>query len=305
MITRLNLKTILGLNDHPPASLATQQVYMLDRGKYTEQKLLLDCGEGIQTPLYLLTPHKNQPYKPILVFHGHDPSSQYCIGNYPDPETARANLAIDNNYAQALAEAGYLVCAVAQRGIGERVSGQVSANGRSCRHLSFSYLMNGRTLLGERVWDGACAASYLLSRPDITGGLGCTGHSGGGATALWLSAFEERICAVLVSGYFSSFRASILAMEHCECNYVPGILPLAEMGDLAALLAPRPFCALNGKNDPIFPVSAAIEQFETVRSAYRAHRAETNCQLVIHPGGHSYNNALALEWFAQNMKPAL
>jgi hypothetical protein len=140
-------------------------------------------------------------------------------------------------------------------------------------------------LLGERIWDGMCAATYLLSRPDVTGGLGCTGHSGGGTTALWLAALDERISTVLVSGYFNSFRGSILAMEHCECNYVPGILTLAEMGDIAALIAPRPFCALNGEQDEIYPVEYVHEQFATVRRAYELHVAIHACKLSIHPGG--------------------
>jgi hypothetical protein len=162
--------------------------------------------------------------------------------------------------------------------------------------------MHGRTLLGERVWDGMCAATYLLSRPDIIGGLGCTGHSGGGTTALWLSTLDERIGTVLVSGYFNSFRGSILAMGHCECNYVPGILELAEMGDIAALIAPRPFCALNGEKDDSYPVENVHQQFETVRRAYELHDASHACRLSIHSGGHAYNNTISREWFSKWMK---
>jgi hypothetical protein len=162
--------------------------------------------------------------------------------------------------------------------------------------------LHGRTLLGERVWDGMCAATYLLSRPDVTGGLGCTGHSSGGTTALWLSALDGRIKTVLVSGYFNSFRGSILAIEHCECNYVPGILELAEMGDIAALIAPRPFCALNGEKDEIYPVSFAREQFATVQKGYELHDASHACKLSIHSGGHAYNNQVSRDWFAEWMK---
>ncbi len=301
---RTELTRLLGLTNHPSASLAVESIHSIDRGTHIEEKLRLDVGEGVQAPIYLLTPKHAPPYKPILVFHGHDPSAQYCLGNYPDEETARANLAIDNNYAQALAEAGYLVCVVEQRGMGERLSDQVQEvfSRSSCRHLSFFYLMHGRTLLGERVWDGMCAASYLLSRSDITGGLGCTGHSGGGTTTLWLSALDERIKVVLVSGYFNSFRGSILAMEHCECNYVPGILALAEMGDIAALIAPRPFCMLNGEKDEIYPIEHVHEQFEIVCRAYDLHAASHACKLTIHSGGHAYNNQVSCDWFSERMK---
>jgi hypothetical protein len=187
--------------------------------------------------------------------------------------------------------------------MGERLSAVVAepAN-RACRHISFFYQLHGRTLLGERVWDGMCAATWLLSRSDVTGGLGCTGHSGGGTTALFLSALDERVTTVLVSGYFNSFRGSILAREHCECNYVPGILELAEMGDIAGLIAPRPFCALHGREDQIFPVAFAHEQFETVRRAYELHHASYACRLSIHPDGHAYQNTISRSWFVEWLK---
>jgi dienelactone hydrolase len=300
---RTELTGLLGLRDSLPAPLAIDNCHRIDRGSCFEEKYRLDAGEGVQIPLYVLIPKCTPPFKPVLVFHGHDPSAQYCLGHYPDPEIEQANRAIDNDYAQVLAEAGYLVAVVEQRGFGERLTDQVSKDyPRSCRHSAFSYMMDGRTLLGERCWDGMCAISYLLSRPDVSAGLGCTGQSGGGTTALWLSAIDPRISVVVVSGYFNSFRGSILSVEHCECNYIPGILELAEMGDIAALVAPRPFCAINGEKDEIFPVNAALQQFETVRQAYALHNAVDACRLAIHPAGHAYNNALAHAWFAQWMR---
>ncbi|HET9912236.1 MAG TPA: alpha/beta hydrolase family protein, partial [Anaerolineales bacterium] len=119
---RAELSRLLGLQNHPPAALAVQNIRSVDRGAFTEEKLALDVGEGVQAPLYVLIPKQEPPYQPVLVFHGHDPSAQYCMGNYPDEETERSNLATDNNYAKALAEAGYLVCVVEQRGMGERLS---------------------------------------------------------------------------------------------------------------------------------------------------------------------------------------
>jgi dienelactone hydrolase len=300
---RAELTRLFGLSDRPLVQSAVEKCQRMDRGTCTEEKFRLDVGEGVQVPLYVLVPKHAPPFKPVLVFHGHDPSAQYCLGHYPDPETARLNRAVDNNYALALAEAGYLVVVVEQRGFGERLTDQVSTDyPRSCRHLAFSYLMHGRTLLGERCWDGLCAVSYLLSRPDVSAGLGCTGQSGGGTTALWLSAIDPRIRVVVVSGYFNSFRGSILSIEHCECNYVPGILELAEMGDIAALIAPRPFCAINGEKDEIFPVATARQQFRTVHQAYALHDAADACRLEIHPGGHAYHNAIAQTWFARWMR---
>jgi dienelactone hydrolase len=289
----------LGLAGRMPPPVAAEREYSIDRTAFTEEKIRLASGEDVSIPVYVLVPKGKPPFKPVLVFPGHDPSVHYCIGDYPDPNTARIQRSSNNNYAEYLAEHGFLVAAVEQRGLGERRLGPARDGEvqRSCRELSFAYLLAGRTLMGERCWDGMCAATYLASRPEAAaGGLGCTGHSGGGATALWLAVLDDRIQATVVSGYFCSFRDSILAMDHCECNYIPGILTMGEMGDLAALLAPRPFCAVNGEADPLFPAAAAKREFETVRRAYAAQNAEAACRLALHPGGHVYHCELGRSW---------
>jgi dienelactone hydrolase len=295
---RVKLCSIMGLDGRIIPPVSAQQVDTLDCGDYIEEKYSLDAGEGVQIPVYVLVPNRQPPFSTVLVFHGHEPSVQYCLGHYPDEETERHHLSIGNNYAQALARAGYLVAAVEQRGFGERVTTDLRGPfPRSCRHLSLHYSLYGRTLLGERCWDGQRVLDFLLTRPDVKPGqIAITGHSGGGATALWLAAIEPRLSGAAVSGYFSSFRASIGSEAHCECNYVPGILSLAEMSDLAALIAPRPFCALNGEKDRLFPIEAARTSMETVQRAYQMLGATENCHLAVHPGGHEYPQALSLVW---------
>jgi len=299
---RFEIARLLGIAERAPVPVVAEKIAAIDRGTYIEEKYRLDSGEQVQTPMYLLVPKHEPPFKAILIFHGHDASAQYILGNFPDDATAREQLAIDNNYAQSLAQAGYLVCAIEQRGLAERTTNQVSDENpaRSCRHLAFEYMMRGRTLIGERCWDGMCAIHYLQTRADVLPNvLGCTGHSGGGTTALWLAVIDSRITTLVVSGYFCSFKDSILAMRHCECNYVPGILTFAEMGDLAALVAPRPFRAINGENDPIYPAVAARQQFETVARAYALNDATDQCSLAIHSGAHAYHHQLAQDWFSK------
>lgn len=299
------LRDLLGIADRGlPTSLPAEPLRVVDQGAYVEEKLILHGGEGIEIPLYLLRPKTPPPYTPILAFHGHDPSVQYILGNYPDAQTAQQQLSMGANYAQALARAGYLVLAVEQRGFGERISDQYDTQRQNaCRHLSFEYMLEGRTMIGERCWDGMMALSFLQSRDDIVPNvIGCTGHSGGGTTALWLSALDERITVCVTSGCFSSFKGSILGVRHCECNYVPGILACCEMGDLAALITPRPLLFITGETDPIFPVDAAVQQFEVVKQAYELHAAAAACSLKIHPDGHLYHQPFAMEWMDRYLR---
>jgi hypothetical protein len=305
---RAKVRDVLGIAGRVlPESVEPEWVQSIERDGYTEEKYALDVGaplgEQVIAPMYVLVPNSEPPYKPVMVFHGHNPSVQYILGNYPDEETAQEWRAVDNNYAQALAQAGYLVCAVEQRGFGERLADQAVSNVETgflnaCRQLSFNYLMQGRTMVGERVWDGMVALTYIQSRADVVPGvMGCTGNSGGGTTTLWLSAIDDRVTVVVTSCYLCSFRHSILGMRHCECNYVPGILEYAEMGDLAALIAPRPFRAIAGEHDPIFPLEGVVQQFETVQRAYDLLGVGDRCSLTVHPGEHAYNQPMSLEWF--------
>ncbi len=299
---RQAVRQVLGIAGRTlPQSARVEHLQQVDRGAYTEHKYALDVGET-EAPIYLLVPHGEPPFKPMLVLHGHNPSVNYVLGNYPNEQVAAEMRAVDNNYAQALAQAGHLVCAVEQRGFGERISDQFTEPDwpNTCRHLSFEYLMQGRTMLGERVWDAQLALTYLLSRDDVApGGVGCTGNSGGGTTTLWLSALDERITVSVPSCYFCSFKHSILGVRHCECNYVPGILELCEMGDLAALVAPRPFRAIAGEQDPIFPIAGVRQQWQTVERAYELVGASDRCSLAVHPGEHAYHHALSHEWFGR------
>ncbi|MBE2222451.1 MAG: hypothetical protein IAF02_12965 [Anaerolineae bacterium] len=291
---------LLRLANREPVPVEAELVRVIHNPTYWEEQLVLEAGEQVKIPITVLVPKGTPPFKPILVFHGHEPGAAYVLGHYPDAETEQINLALDNNYAQALAEAGYLVCVVEQRGLGQRLTAQVEDRGYpcSCRHLSFAYLLLGRTLLGERCWDGMCALNYLQTRADVQAGvMGCTGHSGGGATALWLAVMAERITAVVVSGYFSAFKDSILAMRHCECNYIPGILSLGEMGALTAAIAPRPLCMIQGQQDTIFPLAAAQAQYKIVAEAYAQNGSPEACQLSVHAGGHAYHIPTSLAWF--------
>ncbi len=296
------LRVLLGIGERQRRILRTMVTKGIDHSAYQEEKFVLYADENDAIPFYLLTPKTRSPYRTLLVFHGHDPSVQYCMGNIHNPEEAAKNATLQNNYAQFLAESGFLVAVVEQRGMSARLSDLVSTqNGRSCRHLAFSYSMQGRTLLGERILDGMAVISLLQRRSDLMHGFGCTGHSGGGTTALWLTMLDERIKTAFISGCFSSYKGSILAMEHCECNYLPGVLNLGEMGDLAALIAPRPLCILQGEKDELFPIDAAKREYEKVRKAYDINGKSDEVELVIHPDGHCYQNAVAREWFDRRL----
>ncbi len=306
-LARQALCNVLGFgNREAPRCLDLTEFEPRKRGDLMETKFYVESSDEVIIPLYHLQLSSGADRKGvILVFHGHNPSVQYCLGNYPDAETELRMRAKDNHYAEGLARAGWEVFAVEQQGFGERQSSRKAplhdgSIESSCRDLAIQYAAHGRTLLGERIRDGMAVLDYL-QREKAGQPIGVTGNSGGGTTTLWLASLDERVAVSVPGSYLCSFRDSIYAVPHCDCNYVPGILQLMEMGDLAALTAPRPFCAIHGQEDPIFPFSGTLQEFAKIQAAYAIFGQNDRCQLASHPGGHAYHIESAIRYFDQHL----
>jgi predicted esterase len=159
----------------------------------------------------------------------------------------------------------------------------------SCRTLQMHAMLFGRTLIGERVWDIGRLIDYAETREVIDSKrIIITGNSGGGTVSLFAAACDERISIAVPSSYFCTFEHSIGSIHHCACNYVPGIMAAAEMYDVAGLIAPRPFLAVAGRHDPIFPYEGVKIAFAHLKNVYETAGVAERCQLYIGEGGHRY-----------------
>jgi hypothetical protein len=127
--------------------------------------------------------------------------------------------------------------------------------------------------------------------------LGTTGIGAGGALAMYTAALDERVKATLVNSYLGKYVINCLDEEHCPCNDIPGIRRDAEMGDVAALIAPRPALFVNGVKDPA-TTPVARESFEIAQWPYQLLGVPGRARL-IEPRrmGHIYDNELAIAWF--------
>jgi dienelactone hydrolase len=276
---------------------------------YQVEKVLFECEPGLRMPCYVLLPdHARPPYRPVIALHGHGTGgANYLLGRPWDESTRPAEEEIirkyNHDYARQLAQKGFMVFVPVQRGLGERLEtdpGLVTWKGAgmsSCRMLSFNAMLLGKTLLGLRVSDVIRTVDYIRSRPEpMIEGLGCLGFSGGGTTALFTAAVDPRITAVVASGCFNYFRTSIMAMVHCECNYIPHLVEYAEMPDIAGLIAPRPLLIESGMRDGIFPVEHALAAYQDLRAVYELLGETEMLAQDIHPADHQFSGAKAFDW---------
>lgn len=261
---------------------------------YRREKGSIQTEPGIRIPFYLLLPEgAEQPLPLVISIHGHGKrGKETYVGRFASEEEKVNAIEGERDIALQAVREGYAVLVPDQRGFWEMSRQEEKDHpsaGNSCLDLQRKALMFGRTLIGERVHDTGRLIDYAATRSEIDmARIAVTGNSGGGTTTLFAAALDERITAAIPSSYFCTFSASVLAMYHCMCNVVPGIMHTAEIYDIAALIAPRPLLVVHGKEDSIFPIAATREAFAHVQEVYEHLGVSERCQLFEGDGGHRY-----------------
>jgi len=273
---------------------------------YTREKWYVQTEPGLEIPFYLLLPLQGEgPYPLALTPHGHGRrGKEVYVGAFESEEEERDSLAGDRDVARQAVEAGYAVIAMDVRGFWEMAlrSDVEQQNNNSCTEMQKRAYLYGRTLIGERVHDMGRLIDYAATRPEIdTTRIVITGNSGGGTISLFTAALDPRISVAVPGSYLNTFHDSLMSISHCLCNFVPGILHLGELYDVAALIAPRPVLFVNGAQDPIYPSSAAQEAFGHVQHVYAALGAADRCALFLGDGGHRYYKDPVWPFVAQHL----
>lgn len=249
----------------------------------------LETEPTVFMTFYLLVPdHPNGAA--MLNPHGHGGAKEACLGFSPDGVTLE-----HDSFGVELCRRGYYVAAPDARGSGERRERGQQGDGResqnSHRELLNAYICLGITPIGGMVWDLSRLFDFVASLPDVDPHrIGCAGMSGGGEQTIYFSALDERVALAITSGYFYGFRDALLMQPaNCGCNFAPGLYELVDMGDIGAMIAPRPFFIESGVNDRLAGESGiknVVSQVDVAAAAYENLGARGNIELHVHQGGH-------------------
>jgi dienelactone hydrolase len=201
----------------------------------------------------------------------------------------------DRDFALQAVANGFVALAVEQRCFGERCETlQEHRWSHTCIDAAMHSLMLGRTMAGERVTDVVRAIDLLAAQPEVDAGrIMCMGNSGGGTVTFYAACVDARIRLAVPSCSFCTYADSIMRIQHCPDNYLPGILCVAEMGELAGLIAPRGLLVVAGAEDPIFPLAGVRKAFSSARSIFKAAGCAEGVRLVTGEGGHRFYAAQA------------
>lgn len=259
---------------------------------HKRQDWRIQTEPGFWLPFYVLLPDKPDPPYPVAItLHGHGEGGRTVSVGEPETDKQRTHIVDERrDIALQAVDRGYAAVVPAMRGLAELANQADKRLGyRTCHTLQLHAQLFGRSLTGDRVWDTVRLFDFIESQTNLDDRRICvTGHSGGGAVALFTAAVTEQVDVAAVSSYFCTFEDSIAAIDHCECNYVPGVARLGELWDIAGLIAPRPLIALNGVGDEIFPIEGAKRAFEHLKPIYDAAGASEHSELYIGEGGHRY-----------------
>ena len=221
--------------------------------------------------------HGAPPYPAVLYCHAH--GGEYALGRKELTDGARW---LSAPFAPDLLAAGYAVLCVDMPGFGDRqVEGSESA-------LAKAGLWQGRPLFGQMLAAQVAALDWLCRHKDIDAGRITTlGTSMGAALAMWVAALEPRVHSCVQLCMFANISpliASGVHDRHGPYLTVPGLLPLADIGDVAALIAPRPQFVGLGADDVFTPPEAREPALASLRAAYHGSDA---LHVHIAPGsGH-------------------
>lgn len=310
---RASLTALAGITKMKTADLQPQELETKQGPGFTRKKIILQTEPGVWMPVYVLLPEdwRAGEARPCLIApHGHGSGGKAGVAGKMDlPGVKEGWERYRGDYGVQLVKEGYIVFCPDARGSGERREAPTQGNERekilasSCNDLNNIAISLGQSLIGMWTWDLMRLLDYIETCSFCaSGAIGCCGLSGGGWQTLWLAALDERVKCAIISGYFHGFKGTILRTNKCGCNYLPHLWEYVEVGDLGALIAPRPLLIESGAQDPLNGergLDDVAEQLAITRSAYRLYGQEDQLWHHVFPGGHGWNGAKLPEFAAK------
>ncbi len=301
--------------EQPARRADAETIEELQRDGFLQRKVLLNVNESTRMPVYLLVPEQRAATgAAVIAYAGHGYGVKDIVGLWEDGAPRSSPDGYQADFGVALCRRGFVVAAPEIAGFGERQNDYRYLDPRldqpvptTCHNAATFAMMMGKSLLGMRVRDGVRLLDYLAALPEVDPGrIGAMGISGGGMLTLFHAAVDVRIRAAVISGYLSSFRDSVLAMNHCTCNFVAGLVEKFEMTDIASLILPRPVLVEAGQRDPIFPVEAVRAAVGTLRRAAMVYGVSPDAAVVLDEfeGRHRISGRRSYDFLLDSLRAA-
>lgn len=307
---RRRLASTVGLDLCEAAPALPELLDTRDFPEYTREHWVIQTEPGVWMPYFLLKPKCPHNGGLILNPHGHGGGKETNVADPENPGVISMKKYIGKKaFAEELAAAGYYVACPDARGAGERreagQQGDTAENWRSNSHREINQMAVGfgMSMIGMMVWDLMRLLDHLLDTlPEVDPEkVGCVGMSGGGQQTIYFSALDERVKCVVTSGYFYGFKESLVRLPgNCSCNFAPNLWTLLDMGDIGAMIAPRPLFVESGRQDHLEGAPGldnVYPQVQIARDAFELMGCGDRLVHSVHEGGHQWVGTGVIDFF--------
>lgn len=283
---------------------------------FVREKMMIQVEPRVWMPFYVLLPdnlEEGEKRACVIAPHGHQGAGKYAIvGRSEIPAVKRKIEEYNYDYGVQLVREGYIVFCPDARGYGERRESTKQTENENdfltstCSQLSNMAIPLGRSVIGMCTWDLMRLIDYIETRKDCNKEkLGCVGFSGGGMQTLWLAALDDRVKCSVTSGYFYGYKDSLLKLSgNCACNYVPHLWEHVDMGDIGALIAPRPLLIQSAKTDKLNGergLENVIEQLAITKEAYSLCGKADELAHDVVEGGHKWHEENPIKFIKEHL----
>ncbi len=259
----------------PGLPLSPNVLATAEEAKYARYDIEISSTKTRRIRVVLTVPRPLSSRSPAVVcIHGHGGDRNIV---YEDASPYRG-------FARVLAENGYVT-----------ISTDVG------QHKVYE---DGRTLMGERLWDLIRCVDYVATRDEVDAErIACAGLSLGGEMAMWLGAMDTRIKATVSSGFLTTVEN--MRQGHCPCWDFRGFTENFDFADIYCLIAPRYLQCQNGKLERApggFPVSIAENAMAEIATSYSVFGKPERANLAVHSAGHVFDVPSAMKLFETVLK---
>ena len=266
-----------------PANPRTRLIY--DEPNWKGYEVVLDVWENVFAYGILLLPNDLQPgeQRPVVVCqHGLEGRPQ----DTADPRIA----SVYHSYAAQLADRGFITYAPQNPYIGQDAFRVIQRKANPIKWSLFSLIIRQH----EQTLD------WLAELPFVDADrLGFYGLSYGGKTAMRVPAVLDRYACSICSADFNEWIVKNATFDSRYSYMFTGEYEMPEFdlgntfnyGEMAGLIAPRPFMVERGHDDGVAPDEWVAHEFAIIRRLYVQLGIADRTEIEFFDGGHQINSA--------------
>lgn len=298
------MKKIIGL-DFVPNEISYKCIYNEDCGTYVRMRISYIVNNR-DIPAFLLLPKGQSRFPAVLINHQHN--REYHLGKSEVCGLKGNSLQAFGDY---LVKKGFIVLAPDAICFEERRLNS-DLNSINYNQDDWDYflefcngVLSGETVAKKAIEDAIGGISVLSALPNVDKSkIGCLGHSYGGNTTYFVSAFDKRISYALSSGSVVSYKYRMENSTGIEkASIIPGFIRDFEIVDVIKAISPREFMIVSYDDDKWS--KDALQIYTEAKIKYLEDNAKENLQIKQYSGEHALTKEqfdFIVEWIVKQKK---